>query len=240
MSQFDQHKSYRRGRRIAADSTGGAATVPAPGRAEDDRQAAKAAQRGAVDTLHREFFAEAGALAARYGVTFDRVLMHLTDLDAGRSIERVEHVADLIHAIACVDRVGMAWADLSEQYEPLLVQSVESRLGRADAVLVVRRLLTDLRHAANGERLAGMMPLQRYAGHMSLTKWLSVRLAARLCQRHQEQARLVQRIDAFPTTLPRIGIGAPAATVEAKPMPAFHHADRDTCVIGRIDPDRMR
>ncbi len=229
----------RRGAYRAKDLGGSAATLTGePG--YDGPDGDVEATPGAIDGLRRRFFAEAGAVAARYGIEFERVLTHLTDLDAGRSIDRVEHLADLVHAVACVDEVGIAWADLSEHYEQVLVQGVEGRLGRPDAVLLVRRLLVDLRHAARGARFAGMIPLQRYNGHTSLAKWLAVRLAARFSQQRVsrgESALFPPERDTTSTGL-RLAQHEPAAatTIEAKPpRPAFEHFGGDG-VLGRIGP----
>ena len=98
--------------------------------------------RSAVTKLRFAFFALASDAAVRYGVRFERVLHHLWE---GRRFNRrflvrsIMHMDELVHAVACVDNIGLAWADLAENYERALVRRCRGEQddcgARADPVL---------------------------------------------------------------------------------------------------------
>lgn len=148
--------------------------------------------------LHRRYFAEAIEPAGRYGIPFNRVIAHLYNAESrarrGGTGAQVVWLADVVQAAACIDGCSRAWNDLIEQHEPYLVHAVEARLNRPAAILFVRSLLIDLRHATIGTWPAessghDVLTLQRYTGRQSLRKWLAQRLVARFSRVYPWTAR---------------------------------------------------
>lgn len=138
-------------------------------------------QRRAVERLRCAYFAQAGELAARYRVRFERVLQHLWNarrINPRLLLRFVLHVDDLVHAIACVDNVGLAWADLSERYELTLIRRCRHGHDEIEATLLVRRLLADLRRRNQAQCSIHAPALCCYAGTRPLRNWLSDRLSA--------------------------------------------------------------
>jgi hypothetical protein len=136
-------------------------------------------QREKLDILRRAYFAEAGESAARYGIAFGQVHEHLIAArpSARRiSYDRVHHVADLVHAVACAHDIALAWMDLSQMYEPWLVRVCRSRAVDADPIVLVRRLLRDL-HRRNRAPLTIDQPsVRNYVGTYPLRSWLADRV----------------------------------------------------------------
>ncbi len=125
--------------------------------------------------LRRAYFAHAGELAMRYNVVFDRVLRHLAETRACHPrLERraIACVEDLVHAIACVDGVDLAWLDLVDQYERPLIRACRQWLDDTDAIVFVRRLLARVRHDPEGQ----VASLASFDGTCSLRRWLGDRL----------------------------------------------------------------
>jgi hypothetical protein len=129
--------------------------------------------------LRRSYFAQAGDTAMRYGIPFDRVLDHLVLLQAEHpenSIPVVRYLEDLIHAVACVDGLDLAWRDLAERHERALIRACRHWLEATDAIVFVRRLLAGLRR----DQEPGAPPLRRYDGSCSLRRWLGDRIVGAL------------------------------------------------------------
>lgn len=129
--------------------------------------------------LRRAYFGQAGEIALRYGVPFDRVLDHLHLLQAEHphnAIPVVRYLEDLIHAVACVDGLDLAWRDLAERHERALIRACRHWLEATDAIVFVRRLLAGLRR----DQEPGVQPLRRYDGSCSLRRWLGDRIVGAL------------------------------------------------------------
>jgi hypothetical protein len=125
--------------------------------------------------LRRAYFAQAGDIAMRYGVRFERVLDHLDDLRAvhpQHSIPVVRNLDDLIHAVACVDGVDLAWRDLADRHERALIRACRHWLEATDAIVFVRRLLAGLRR----DRDLEVQTLRSFDGGCSLRRWLGDRI----------------------------------------------------------------
>jgi hypothetical protein len=129
-----------------------------------------------IHRLRMNYFSHGGHLGARYGVSVDRLVRHVVDGFARRGLvpaAPLRHVADLIHAAACVDRSVLAWSDLHERHEGALVRLLIPMAGDAEALLIVRRMLADLRagtcSAVGGARGPS---LRDYLGRPSLRHWL--------------------------------------------------------------------
>lgn len=136
--------------------------------------------------LRRAYFAQAADAASRYGVIYERILIHLWRARrrmARLPLRAIAHVEDLVQAIACVDDVALAWSDLIQQNELALVRVCQRRLGDADAIVCVRRLFAELRSQGrlpglNGARSA--LSLESYVGVQPLRNWLADRAQGRL------------------------------------------------------------
>ncbi len=129
----------------------------------------------AVSVLRRAYFAHAAEAAIRYDVAFERLLQHLRAARQHRphlSLYAVAHVDDLVHAVACVDGLDLAWWDLVERHERALVRACRRWLEETDAVLVVRRLLSRLRRG-DDDRVPS---LHSFDGTTSMRRWLGDRL----------------------------------------------------------------
>jgi hypothetical protein len=143
------------------------------------KNGASTVDRGAAG-LRRAYFG-AGVASARYGVGFDRLVRHLDDLGAAsRPSSRVPRcVEDLLHAIACVDGSALAWMDLTERYERLLVRRSATQIGPTAAIVAVRRLFSELRRETGRGGTPGLS-LRSYRGDLPLRQWLADALVARL------------------------------------------------------------
>ena len=125
--------------------------------------------------LRRAYFAHAGELAMRYGITFDRVAQHVRrgwNREPALSIKGVRYAEDLVHAVACVEGVGLAWSDLVDHHERMLTRACRDRLDETDAILVVRRLFVQLRRESLGASEDRPGSLCEYLGTCSLRGWL--------------------------------------------------------------------
>lgn len=135
--------------------------------------------------LRRAYFAHAGELAIRYGITFDRVAQHVRhgwNHEPALSIKGVRYAEDLVHAVACVDDVGLAWSDLLDHHERMLTRACRDRLDETDAILVVRRLFVQLRRQSIGASQDRSGSLSEYLGTCSLRGWLCRCLAEAINQ----------------------------------------------------------
>jgi hypothetical protein len=135
-----------------------------------------------VQRLRSTYFSQASEAAARYGVSFDRLVVHLwraRNLHRHFSLRNIAHIEDLVHAVACVDGSGLAWADLCERYERALVRRSRGSDAEIDTTIAVRRMLADLRRRtlqATDEH--EILPsLRSYLGVQELRVWLAQRAA---------------------------------------------------------------
>lgn len=129
----------------------------------------------ATSKLRRAYFAHAGELAMRYGVTFDRVAQHVHSgwsREPALIIKGIRYTQDLVHAVACVDNVGLAWSDVADHHERMLIRACRDRLDETDAILMVRRLFVELRRTSTVGSDAPGMSLRGYIGTCSLRGWL--------------------------------------------------------------------
>ncbi|MHC5008032.1 MAG: hypothetical protein ACYTGF_11805 [Planctomycetota bacterium] len=129
--------------------------------------------------LRRAYFAQAGEIAMRYGVRFERVLDHLGELrgvQPQHSIPVVRYLDDLIHAVACVDGVDLAWRDLTDRHERALIRACRHWLDATDAIVFVRKLLAGLRR----DRELEVQKLRSFDGSCSLRRWLGDRIVGAL------------------------------------------------------------
>lgn len=128
--------------------------------------------------LRRAYFAQSGEFIVRYGVSFERVLEHLEEArthHSRSSAPGIRNIDDLVHAVACVDGLDLAWWDLTEEYERALVRACGQLLEPADAIIFVRRLLADLRR-----EVGGVLSLRTFDGSCSLRRWLGDRIMGRM------------------------------------------------------------
>ena len=132
-----------------------------------------------LDALRRKYFAEASETAARYGISFGQVHEHLLHARSGArriAYDRVQHVADLVHAVACVQDVGLAWLDISQMYEPCLVRVCRSRATNGEPIVIVRRLLRDLHRRNRAPEAPDQPTIRTYIGTYPLRSWLADRV----------------------------------------------------------------
>jgi hypothetical protein len=150
--------------------------VLGPRRAAETRRCCRATDA----ELRQAYFSQAGLIAARYGVRFERVLEHLRAARARHphlAIPVLAHMDDLVHAVACVDGCDLAWRDLGDAHERGLIRACREWMDGTDAIVLVRRLFAELRH-----QVPGIQPLQTYDGTCPLRKWLGDRVIGRLNQ----------------------------------------------------------
>ncbi|MEE8154829.1 MAG: hypothetical protein V3T53_07680 [Phycisphaerales bacterium] len=135
----------------------------------------RSAWSDATSKLRRAYFAHAGELAMRYGVTFDRVAQHVHrgwTREPALTVKSIRYAEDLVHAVACVDNVGLAWSDVADHHERMLIRACRDRLDETDAILVVRRLFVHLRRTSTDGPETRGMSLRGYLGTCSLRGWL--------------------------------------------------------------------
>ena len=128
-----------------------------------------------VTELRRSYFANASETASRYAIDFDRVVAHLWRARGHYQrlvVRSVVHLDDLVHAIACIDQIDLAWSDLSERYERALRRCCLVRLSETDSLLLVRRLLRSMRYATRTHD-AFAPNLEHYTGIRPLRDWLA-------------------------------------------------------------------
>jgi hypothetical protein len=157
------------------------ATAPQPGRRAAARRPETSRCARATDAeLRRAYFSHAGAIAARYGVRFERVIEHLRGARARYphlAVPALGHMDDLVHAAACVAGCDLAWRDLVDAHERGLIRACREWMDDTDAIVLVRRLFAELRREE-----PGIEPLRSYDGTCTLRKWLGDRLIGRLNQ----------------------------------------------------------
>jgi hypothetical protein len=132
-----------------------------------------------TDELRTAYFAHAGEFAIRYGVVFDRLIEQVRGAEAcapHTSCLAIRYVDDLIHAVACVDGVDLAWMDLSEQHERVLARTCRERLEPTDAIVFVRRFFAWLRETRRGAGRPGAQTMRAFDGSASMRRWLRERL----------------------------------------------------------------
>ena len=132
----------------------------------------------AVLALRWAYFAHAHESAGRYGIAFDRVLIHLWHARRLRRrvpLRAIANIDDLVHAVACVDEVGSAWADLVDRYEAGLIRSSRAVLPGSDAIVFVRRLIAELRRRNTDSPGQALPSLRSYLGTRPLRRWLTDR-----------------------------------------------------------------
>ncbi len=128
--------------------------------------------------LRRAYFAQAGDTASRYGIGFDDVLRHLRATRANHThatLPVVRHIDDLVHAVACVGAVDLAWWDLTEQFEPALIRACRQWLDATEAIVFVRRLFCALRRGDDE-----IQSLRCFDGTRTMRRWLGDRIVGRM------------------------------------------------------------
>ena len=135
--------------------------------------------RTSESQLRRAYFAQAADVAVRYGMSFDRVLAHLGEARTRHPhimVSAIRHVDDLVHAIACVDGSDVAWRDLVDRHERALIRVCRQWLDPTDAIIFVRRLVSELRR----DEGTGVQSLRSFAGATRLRRWLADRVMGRM------------------------------------------------------------
>ncbi|MCH8822703.1 MAG: hypothetical protein IH984_04260 [Planctomycetes bacterium] len=142
------------------------------------------AMQNATSQLRRAYFAQASQAVARYNIMFDRVVEHVKPMwDAGAKINKdIRYADDLVQAIACVDGMSVAWADLVEQHERILIRASGDRFEEADSILLVRRMFVDLKRCSESGACDLQLSLRNYYGTSSLRSWLCKCLAQAMNQ----------------------------------------------------------
>lgn len=157
--------------------------------------------RSSVSRLRTAFFAHAGELAHRYHITFERLIAHLWRARHAHrrlTLRSVTHVDDLVHAIACIDEVGMAWSDLGERYERALIRRCRGGQDEIEATILVRRLFSQLRCRTQNDSIAPLLPsLRGYAGTRPLRNWLADRLSATRARQATVRSRAHSTFDSI-------------------------------------------
>ena len=129
-----------------------------------------------INALRSSFFASAGSCAARYGLSFDDVLIHLwrsREHTGPVNLKLVLYLNDLTHAAACAMQIDRAWADLHDQYERWMTRRFRPQSGPIDALLDVRRFLTRLRLGSDEMRFGFPLSLSVYRGYVPMKVWLA-------------------------------------------------------------------
>jgi len=137
--------------------------------------------------LHRAYFAQLARspVAARLGVSFETVERQLAQAHrAARKRWPVRdpgalRLADAALVCACLAGSADAWSALTSEHEHALIASAMWTLDEEQAVLLVRRLLAELReHAARPHSRA--LGLRAYRADRPLRDWLLERVAGRV------------------------------------------------------------
>jgi hypothetical protein len=150
------------------------------------------ARLNGLSRLRCAYFSQAGESAGRYGVTFERMLVHLwraRQTNRHLVLRSISHVDDLVHAVACVDGTALAWIDLAERYERALVRRCDASQ-EVDAMILVRRLFAELLRRNCCTPSPSAPSLRCYAGDRPLKIWLAERLAAMRFHAALETGRL--------------------------------------------------
>ena len=125
--------------------------------------------------LRVAYFAQAGEIALRYAVVFERVVHHIRQAEAChvhlRSLP-IRYVDDVIHAVACVDGTDLAWRDLIEHHERPLIRTCRQRFDPTESLVLVRRLFATLRRYSSAPEPSHSPTLRSFDGSCSLRRWL--------------------------------------------------------------------
>jgi hypothetical protein len=150
-------------------------------------------------------------------------------------LRSVTNIDDLVHAIACIDEVGLAWSDLAERYERTLIRRCRGGQDEIEATVFVRRLFADVRRRNREPFVINLPSLRGYAGTRPLRTWLADRLiAARTRQTWMINAARPVRIVGFGSAA-RNGtfdqgswpVGASVPLLRLAPAPSMQGADSD-------------
>ena len=149
-------------------------------------------RRKSLGALRRAYFAQAAECAVRYHVTFDRVIQHLWQARNKQPHYRLRNTVsmeDLVHAIACIDGAGLAWADLGARFERPLIRRCRESHDEISATILVRRMFLDLRKASCGHGSLLLPSLRAFVGDRPLQQWLQERLGVIQTRQALEQVR---------------------------------------------------
>ncbi len=129
--------------------------------------------------LRVAYFAQAGEIALRYGVVFERIVRHIREAEAYHAHLRslpIRYIDDVIHAVACVDGTDLAWRDLNEHHERPLVRTCRQRFDPTESIVLVRRLFATLRRDSSDGEASHSPTLRSFDGSSSLRRWLRDRI----------------------------------------------------------------
>lgn len=146
--------------------------------------------------LRRAYFAEAGEIAIRYGVVFDRIQEHVYAAglrERHLSMLPIRHIDDLAQAVACVEGVELAWSDLIEHHERALVRACREQSQTTDSIVFVRRFYAELRRRSRCDHDRRPPSLRSFVGARSLRRWLRDRMLQSL-ERAADAARTRPRL----------------------------------------------
>jgi hypothetical protein len=149
-------------------------------------------RRKSIAALRRAYFAHASEAAARYHVSFDRIVQHLWEArrrNPHLRLRMATAIEDLVHAIACIDGVGLAWADLSARFERPLIRRCRESQDEISATILVRRMFVDLRKTSCGHGSLLLPSLRGYLGDRPLQHWLQDRISVIQTRAALEQVR---------------------------------------------------
>ncbi len=132
------------------------------------------AMQNATSQLRRAYFAQASQAVARYNIMFDRVVEHVKPMweATPRNTKDIRYADDLVQAIACVEGMSVAWADLVEQHERILIRASRDRFEEADSILLVRKMFVNLKRCSESGACETQLSLRNYYGTSSLRSWL--------------------------------------------------------------------
>ena len=129
--------------------------------------------------LRAAYFAQAGEIALRYGVVFERIVRHIREAEACHPHLRplpIRYLDDVIHTVACIDGTDLAWRDLSEHHERPLVRTCRQRFDPTESIVLVRRLFATLRRDGGAGKRFQTPRLRSFDGSCSLRRWLRDRI----------------------------------------------------------------
>ncbi len=129
--------------------------------------------------LRVAYFAQAGEIALRYAVVFERVIRHIRQAETCHAHLRsppIRYVDDVIQAIACIDGTDLAWRDLVEHHERPLVRTCRQRFDPTESLVLVRRLFATLRRYSSAPEPSHTPTLRSFDGSCSLRRWLRERI----------------------------------------------------------------
>jgi hypothetical protein len=160
-----------------------------------------------ADALRAAYFAEAGELATRYGISSSGVIEHLEGAGLARMPrpERaISHIRCAVHSAALVRGDAQAWADLITALGPAFDRACAARLDKARGIAFARRFWQDARASTLGgsPRPAGRPrgvrapDLRNFAATKPLRHWLAERLLGSLETELGRAASAVERLDA--------------------------------------------